>query len=117
MAAPSLLESPTQHVADVLARICGEYVAMPGLKLTAPQARRLWNLDDATCEAALATLVKAKFLSCTLEGLFVLATTSRLDHNLRRDSGTSASFVPPRARRRSPVATSLGDPRLPRKSA
>jgi len=48
---------------------------MPGPKLTAPQARRLWGPDCATCDAALAALVEARFLSRTREGLFVLTAT------------------------------------------
>jgi hypothetical protein len=46
---------------------------MPGLNLTAPQARRLLTLDRVTCDAALGVLVNAKFLSRTPEGLFVIA--------------------------------------------
>lgn len=66
-------KSPSQTAAlsELLLRIRTEYAQMPGLKLTAPQARRLWGPDCATCDAALAALVKTKFLSCTREGLFV----------------------------------------------
>lgn len=104
MATPSLLESPTLKVPiELLRRIRAEYVEMPGLKLTTPQARRLWGLDGATCDAALAALVNAKFLSCTCEGLFVLATTPRPDQNLDRDSGTADAFDPGSGRQRSLV--------------
>jgi len=59
MAALSPLESPTLKVpiTPLLQRVRAEYLEMPGLKLTAPQARRLWGLDCATCDAALAALV------------------------------------------------------------
>ncbi len=57
---------------ELLTRIRSEYAEMPGLKLTPRQARRLWTVDDAACEAALATLVDAKFLFRTPEGLFAL---------------------------------------------
>ena len=30
---------------DVLRRVQGEFLEMPGLRLTEAQARRLWNLD------------------------------------------------------------------------
>jgi hypothetical protein len=60
---------------DLQQRIRAEYLQMPGLKLTAPQARRLWGPDCATCDAALATLVRAKFLARTREGLLVLTAT------------------------------------------
>ncbi len=33
----------------LLARIRGEYDEMPGLRLTFPQACRLWQIDGTTC--------------------------------------------------------------------
>jgi hypothetical protein len=57
---------------DVLRRIRGEFLEMPGLRLTAQQARRLWLLDERSCEAVLALLVKARFLVRTRDGAFVL---------------------------------------------
>ena len=38
------------RIEDVLQRIQGEFSEMPGLRLTPPQAQRLWGLDRATCE-------------------------------------------------------------------
>ncbi len=58
---------------DLLQQIALEYAEMPGLKLTMPQARRFWSLDTVTCETALATLVSARFLSTSPEGLFVMS--------------------------------------------
>ena len=100
MAALAPLESPTLKfpMTELLVRIRAEYVEMPGLKLTTPQARRLWGLDGATCDTALAALVNAKFLSRTLEGLFVMATP-RSDQKPRSGSGTTD------ARARSPVTS------------
>jgi hypothetical protein len=105
MVALSPLESPTLKfpITELLVRIRAEYLEMPGLNLTTPQARRLWGLDCATCDAALAALVKAKFLSRTREGLFVMATTQRSDQKPRSGSGTTESSDPVGARRRSPV--------------
>jgi hypothetical protein len=54
-----------------LARIRGEYREMPGLKLTAPQARRLWGLDAPICDRLLATLVRAGYLRRTTDGSYV----------------------------------------------
>ena len=34
---------------DILRRIRGEYLEMPGLRLTSVQAQRLWGLDARTC--------------------------------------------------------------------
>ena len=60
-------------VADchLLMRIRMEYVEMPGLQLTGGQARRLWNLDQATCEDILATLVEEQFLTRTARGTYL----------------------------------------------
>ena len=44
---------------------------MPGLRLTSPQARRLWGLDAAACEALLGALVDANFLFKTRDGAFM----------------------------------------------
>jgi hypothetical protein len=54
----------------LLLRIRGEFLEMPGLRLTLRQAMRLWNLDAATCEAALRHLVDHRFLSYTAQGAF-----------------------------------------------
>jgi hypothetical protein len=59
--------------AELLVRIRAEYLEMPGLQLTAPQAGVLFGLDGETCDAVLATLLDEKFLSCTRNGLFVMA--------------------------------------------
>jgi len=54
-------------------RVQSEYLEMPGLKLTEAQARRLWGLDDTTCRALLATLVKRGFLKRSPNGAYVRA--------------------------------------------
>jgi hypothetical protein len=46
---------------------------MPGLKLTEPQARRLWDLDGETCRLVLMTLLAQRFLKCTASGMYVRA--------------------------------------------
>ena len=56
---------------DVLQRIQGEFVEMPGLRLTPAQARRLWGLDREVCDALLSALVDANFLSKTRDGAYV----------------------------------------------
>lgn len=56
---------------DVLSRVKGEFLEMPGLRLTEPQARRLWGLDATSCGALLAALVEAKFLFRTRDGAFM----------------------------------------------
>ena len=59
------------RIDEVLQRIQGEYVEMPGLRLTAAQAQRLWGLERDICNALLGALVDAKFLSQTRDGSFV----------------------------------------------
>lgn len=62
---------------DVLQRIQGEYVEMPGLRLTPAQAQRLWGLDRAVCDELLRALVDAKFLSQTRDGAFIRTDGAR----------------------------------------
>jgi len=62
------LNRPTD---EVLRRVQGEFLEMPGLRLTGAQARRLWGLDAAACEALLGALVDAKFLFKTRDGAFM----------------------------------------------
>lgn len=78
------------RIDEVLQRIQGEYVEMPGLRLTPAQAQRLWGLERDVCDALLGALVDAKFLAQTRDGAFV-----RMD-------GATATEVPT-IRRRSPT--------------
>jgi hypothetical protein len=55
----------------VLQRVQGEFLEMPGLRLTEPQARRLWGLDAESCGALLGALIDAKFLFRTRDGAFM----------------------------------------------
>jgi hypothetical protein len=59
------------RIEDVLQRIQGEFIEMPGLCLTAAQAQRLWGLERAVCDKLLGALVDAKFLSRTRDGAFI----------------------------------------------
>jgi hypothetical protein len=58
---------------EMLQRVQGEFLEMPGLRLSEPQARRLWGLDAEQCAALLSTLVEAKFLFRTRDGAFMRA--------------------------------------------
>jgi hypothetical protein len=64
---------------EAITRIAMEYIEMPDLKLTALQARRLWNIPAEVCDRALAALVSCGFLAQTRTGAF-----------LRRSSGSVA---------------------------
>jgi len=46
----------------LLQRVHGEYMEMPGLRLTLAQACRLWNVDPATSLDVLNHLVDEQFL-------------------------------------------------------
>lgn len=48
--------------ARLLFRIICEFLEMPGLLLSASQAKRLWGFDEATCNRLLDELVELKFL-------------------------------------------------------
>ena len=58
-------------IQEVVRRVRGEYLEMPGLRLTPEQARRLWRLDELACDAVLGALVDARFLARTRDGAFV----------------------------------------------
>ena len=51
-------------------RIRGEFIEMPGLKLTCAQARRLWGLDDEACANVLDALTEIDFLVRTADGQY-----------------------------------------------
>ena len=55
---------------ELLHRVRGEYLEMPGLSLTRAQAQRLWNLDCVTCEHLLRLLVEGRFLHCRGDGAY-----------------------------------------------
>ena len=63
---------------QMLRRIQGEFMEMPGLRLTCRQAQRLFNLDAIVCEALLAALVDVRFLVQTADGLFIQRTGSTI---------------------------------------
>jgi hypothetical protein len=59
------------RIDEVLQRIQGEFVELPGLRLTPAQARRLWGLERDVCDALLGALVDANFLAQTRDGAYV----------------------------------------------
>jgi hypothetical protein len=67
---------PVRSSDEVLRRVQGEFMEMPGLCLTEAQARRLWGLDEASCDALLGALVDAKFLFRTRSGSFMRVETA-----------------------------------------
>jgi hypothetical protein len=49
----------------------GEYLEIPGLRLTRSQVQRLWGLDGVLCDRVLDTLISVGFLQKTQSGAFV----------------------------------------------
>ena len=62
---------------DVLSRVQGEFLEMPGLRLTEAQARRLWGMETELCAALLGELVAANFLFRTRDGAFMRVEHAR----------------------------------------
>jgi hypothetical protein len=63
------LETP---LAGLVRRVRAEYLEMPGLRLTIPQARCLFGLDAQTLDTVLAALLDARFLSRARDGRLVM---------------------------------------------
>ena len=76
---------------DVLRRVQGEFLEMPGLRLTEAQARRLWGLDAASCTALLGALVDANFLFRTRDGAFMRVEAMPMKAGLRARSRIAAA--------------------------
>ena len=58
-------------------RVRGEFIEMPGLRLTTAQACRLWGMEPAVCAGLLHDLVDQHFLFQTRDGAFL--RTERAD--------------------------------------
>ena len=71
--------------------IRSEFLEMPGLRLTAAQAQRLWNLDALVCESLLSALIDIGFILRTNDGVFF-----RPDSNGPHDSGRASREHAPR---------------------
>jgi Fic family protein len=50
------------RVRDLETRVQGEYLEMPGQRLTVAQASKLWNVDKTVANAVLDRLVERRFL-------------------------------------------------------
>lgn len=52
-----------QALAETVRRVQAEFMEMPGMTLTLPQAARLWSMDTTVCAAVLGALVETGFLT------------------------------------------------------
>jgi hypothetical protein len=59
-----------QSKEDIIRFVHSDFREMPGLRLTEAQARRLWNLDRATCQDVLDTLVERSILTRAADGRY-----------------------------------------------
>ena len=57
---------------NALIAIQAEYLEMPGLQLTRAQLRRMWCLEEHTCDAVLTQLLPTHFLKRTARNVYVL---------------------------------------------
>jgi hypothetical protein len=69
------MSAETLLLDDLLKRVRAEFLEMPGLRLTRAQARRLWALDAALCDAVLSALVDARFLVESRNASFMRASS------------------------------------------
>jgi len=68
-----MMPIPEVELGRALERARAAYREMPGLRLTARQASRLWALDPAVSERVLHSLLQERFLSRGSNDSFVLA--------------------------------------------
>jgi DNA-binding IclR family transcriptional regulator len=60
----------TISIEQRLCRIRGEYLEMPGLRLTSAQAQRLLGLDQESCLQLLESLTRERFLYRHADGTY-----------------------------------------------
>lgn len=64
--------SPTE-IHALAVRVRSEFNEMPGLRLTLPQAARLWGLEPPACRVVIEALVGSSFLRWTPRGAITRA--------------------------------------------
>jgi hypothetical protein len=80
-------EPSIRPIHAVVARVRGEYLEVPGLRLNAEEAHRLCGLEPPVCQSVLDALVDAKFLHVTADGQYVRLT----DGEIRRAESAKAA--------------------------
>jgi hypothetical protein len=59
-----------------LSIIRGEFLEIPGLRLTRREFQRMWNLDALTCDSLIRSLEESQFLRQTAQGAYVRADST-----------------------------------------
>lgn len=63
----------TGLVAEWLSIVRGEFLEIPGLRLTKREFQRMWGLDTLTCDSLIKVLEDSHFLRRTATGAYVRA--------------------------------------------
>jgi hypothetical protein len=71
---------------NLLRRVYGEFLDMPGLRLTCAQAERLFGMDEDTCRRLMEALVADNCLARSARGMYVMLSRGRaVDARRRRE--------------------------------
>jgi hypothetical protein len=68
----TMINTGSATTTDWVHLVKAEYLEMPGLQLTKAQVRRLWGLEDQTCDTVLAQLQAMRVLRRNARDLYVL---------------------------------------------
>jgi hypothetical protein len=71
---PSQKVVAMRTIHDVIKRLRAEYLATPGLRLTAEQVQRLCGIERMMCQSVLNALVDASFLRAKSDGTYTRLT-------------------------------------------
>ena len=102
------LAMDSRSLEALVARIKGEFIEMPGVRLTADQGRRVWGLDCDRCREVLCVLVKRRFLTLGADGTYHRTTegTLKVRHRMAKLSSISAHSASMPAGRRAAARSS-----------
>jgi hypothetical protein len=64
----TIMSGANMHSRALVDRVRSEFLEMPGLQLTLPQAARLWGLEARACQMVIDSLVESSFLRWTHKG-------------------------------------------------
>jgi hypothetical protein len=62
------MSSSESEVHAVVSRVRAEFIEMPGVRLTLPQASRLWGFEPPACRDVIDVLIRSAFLRWTAAG-------------------------------------------------
>ena len=87
--------------------IRGEFLEIPGLRLTSDQIQRLWGLHRDTCAAILESLLHQRFLQLTADGHYVRSSSAGGLRRASPQSGPVQSEAAVRVPTKAAVATRI----------